>query len=617
MTEQMAFQAEVAKVLDIVIHSLYSNNEIFLRELISNASDACDKLRYARLLHPELAADAQPMKIELIPNKQAHTLTVRDTGIGMNRDDLINHLGTIARSGSAEFIKSLSGDKQKDMALIGQFGVGFYASFMVAQKVVVRTKKAGDESGWRWTSEGAGTFSIEADTEAPFGTSIELHLKKEAAEYLDPLRLRHLVHQYSDHVSWEIVLKDGKKEEVINSASALWTRNKAEITEAQYRDFYQSVSHAFDAPWMTLHYRAEGVIDYTALLFIPEKPPFNLFQPDRQTALQLYVNRVFISDDLPELMPHFLRFVTGVIDTRDLPLNVSREMLQQTPVMAKIKTGLVRRILAELKKRAESPEGYRSFWDSFGIVFKEGLYEPSEQRDDIAALCRFRSTESAEWTSFAEYVSRMKPAQKTIYYLTGSDLEAMRHNPQLEGFAARGIEVLLLNEPIDEFWTQTFTEYQGKKIVSVMHARADLDSIPLVAEKDTAPALTSDEEKALIQAIKAALKGDIGDVQMTDRLTTSPVALITPEGQMSLNLERLMRAHNQPTAFASTRILEVNRRHPLMKKLAERAVSKTDEADVAERVWLLYTEALLTEGEPIKDPARFSAALVRLLSQGL
>ncbi len=616
MTEQIAFQAEVAKVLDIVIHSLYSNNEIFLRELISNASDACDKLRYARLVHPELAAQGEEMKIELIPNKQARTLTVRDNGIGMNRDDLINHLGTIARSGSAEFVKSLSGDKQKDMALIGQFGVGFYASFMVADKVIVQTRKAGDASGWRWESEGAGTFSIAEDKKASPGTSIELHLKKEALDYLDPLRLRYLVRQYSDHVSWPIVLKDGKQEETLNSASALWTRHKADITEAQYRDFYQSVSHAFDAPWMTLHYKAEGVIDYTALLFIPEKPPFNLFQPDRQTALQLYVNRVFISDDLPDLMPHFLRFVTGVIDTNDLPLNVSREMLQKTPVMSKIKAGLVHRILSELKKRADQPDDYQTFWESFGIVFKEGLYEPNDQKEDIANLCRFRSTVGEGWVSFADYVGRMKDGQETIYYLTGSDLETMRHNPQLEGFAARGIEVLLLNEPIDEFWTQTFTEYKGKKIVSVMHARQDLDKIPADPSKTTVT-LTTEEEAALMGEVKQILKGEIGDVQMTDRLTKSPVALITPEGQMSMNLERLMRAHHQPTAFASTRILEINRHHPLMKKLAEMVQNKKDSAAIAETVWLLYDQSLVTEGEPLKDPARFSEALVRLMMRGL
>ena len=365
--EKIEFQAEVAKVLDIVIHSLYSNHEIFLRELISNASDACDKLRYALLTHPDLTPNTA-FKITITPDKKAGTLTVTDNGIGMNKDDLINHLGTIARSGSSEFMKTLTGDKQKDMALIGQFGVGFYASFMVADKVRVQTRKAGDKSGWIWESDGLGSFTIKEDKAAPQGTSVILYLKKDMSDYLEPLRIRHLVKQYSDHISLPIALVSDGKEDVINAAGALWTRNKSDITETQYKEFYQSISHAFDEPWLTLHYRAEGVIDYTALMFIPTKPPFNLFQPDRKSGIQLYTNRVFITDDVPDLMPYFLRFMTGVIDTNDLPLNVSREMLQKTPVMAKIKKGIVHRVLGELKKRAEKPEDYNKFWDNFGIV---------------------------------------------------------------------------------------------------------------------------------------------------------------------------------------------------------------------------------------------------------
>ncbi|MBR4926708.1 MAG: molecular chaperone HtpG, partial [Alphaproteobacteria bacterium] len=446
----MQFQAEVAKVLDIVIHSLYSNSEIFLRELISNASDACDKLRYALLTHPELAKEAGSFKITLMPDAKAQTLTITDNGIGMNKEDLIAHLGTIARSGSAEFIKSLTGDKQKDMALIGQFGVGFYSAFMVADKVTVQTKKAGDENGWTWESDGSGSFTITPLQKETLGTSITLHLKEDATDYLEPIRLRHLVRQYSDHISIPIVLTHDGKDETINSSSALWLRNKSDITPVQYKEFYQNISHAFDEPWMTMHYRAEGAIDYTALMFCPTKPPFNLFQPDRKSNLQLYVNRVFISDDVPELMPHFLRFMTGVIDTADLPLNVSREMLQKTPVLGKIQRGIVRRIINELKKRAEDTADYNKFWDAFGIVFKEGLYEPSDNREDIADLCRFYSTNGDDLITFADYVSRMKKGQEHIYYLTGTDLATLRTNPQLEGFAAREIEVLLLTDPIDE-----------------------------------------------------------------------------------------------------------------------------------------------------------------------
>lgn len=613
--ETIEFKAEVAKVLDIVIHSLYSHKEIFLRELISNATDACDKLRYAALLHPELASK-DAFKITLIPNKKEKTLTIKDNGIGMNKEDLINHLGTIARSGSAEFIQSLSGDKQKDMALIGQFGVGFYASFMVADKVIVHTKKAGDTMGYTWESNGLGSFSINENKELDKnGTSIILHLKKEALEYLDPIRIRFLVKQYSDHISIPVVLEENGKEETLNTASALWTRPKSEITPEQYKDFYQSVSHAFDNPWMTLHYRAEGAIEYTALLFIPEKAPFNLFQPDRKSNIQLYVNRVFISDDIPDFMPYFLRFVCGVIDTKDLPLNVSREMLQQTPVLTKIKTGLTRRILSELKKRAEKSDEYNAFWNQFGIVFKEGLYEPNNQQTEIADLCRFHTLNQPGLVSFEEYVKKMPKEQEYIYYITGSDLETLRHNPQLEGFTARGLDVLLLTDPIDEFWTQTFTEFKGKKIVSVMHAGAELNKIKPAIEKDSA-ALSSEQEAALIKKMKDVLESQV-DIQATDRLTKSAVALITPAGQMSMHLERLMHAHGQQTNFNSQRILQINPKHPLILKLADLMNNASLSEQFKDTVLMLFDGALLAEGEPIKNPAAYTERLNKILLNGL
>lgn len=614
--ETLPFQAEVAKVLDIVIHSLYSNNEIFLRELISNASDACDKLRYALLTHPELAKEAGAFKIILTPDAKNKTLSITDNGIGMNKEDLINHLGTIARSGSAEFIKGLTGDKQKDMALIGQFGVGFYSAFMVADKVTVRTKKAGDKTGWLWQSAGAGSFTICEDKKAPLGTQITLYLKEEALDYLEPIRLRHLVRQYSDHISMPIILKSGGNEETINSASALWLRNKADITPEQYKDFYQSISHAFDDPWMVLHYKAEGAIDYTALMFCPTKPPFNLFQPDRKSDLQLYVNRVFISDDVPELMPHFLRFMTGVIDTADLPLNVSREMLQKTPVLAKIQRGIVRRIINELKKRAESAADYKTFWDAFGIVFKEGLYEPSDNREDIADLCRFYSTHGEELIGLSDYISRMKPEQQHIYYLTGTDLATLRTNPQLEGFAARDVEVLLLTDPIDEFWVQTYTEYKGKKFVSVMHASDELNKIKVLHEDDQEPLDKASADK-VVGKMKSLLGDVVSDVKTTDRLTKSPTALITPAGQMSLNLERLMRANGQPVNFASQRILEINPRHKLIHKLASLIESAEADEKVTDAVWVLFDQTLVAEGEPVSDPAQFAERLNRLMMNGL
>lgn len=615
MTEKIEFKAEVAKVLDIVIHSLYSHTEVFLRELISNAADACDKLRYAALTHPELAVKGG-FKITLVPNKKEKTLTVTDNGIGMNKDDLVNHLGTIAKSGSAEFIKALSGDKKKDIALIGQFGVGFYSSFMVADKVTVQTKKAGDKNGWTWESTGMDAFTISENQKIQdTGTSITLHLKKEHLDYLEPIRIRHLVKQYSDYISIPIVLEQDGKSETVNEASALWTRPKNEITPEQYTDFYRSIAGAFDAPWMTLHYRAEGAIDYTGLLFVPTKPPFNLFQPERKSNIHLYVNRVFIADNLEGFMPYYLRFVCGVIDTKDLPLNVSREMLQHTPVLAKIKAGLTKRILSELKKRADKKEDYDVFWKSMGIVFKEGLYEPNDNRVEIADLCRFYSSKGMELTSLADYVKRMPTDQKNIYYITGSDLETVRHHPQLEGFNARGVEVLLLTDPIDEFWTQTFTEYQGKKIISVMHAGDDISK--MTAEKAAEKPVEKEHEAALISRMKEILGTQIQDVRPTERLTKSAMALITPQGQMSAHLERLMAAHGQQVSQGSQRILEINPRHPIIHKLAEMVASKKDDAKVADTVHLLFDTAKLAEGEHIKNPAAYADRLNKMLMGGL
>ena len=603
MSEKIAFQAEVAKVLDIVIHSLYSNKEIFLRELISNGSDACDKLRYATLMHPELKGGNY--RLTITPDKKAGTLTITDNGIGMNKQDLIDHLGTIARSGSAEFLKSLSGDKQKDMAIIGQFGVGFYASFMVADKVTVRTHKAGEDTGWLWESTGAGEFTISEDKDAPLGTSVILHLKKEDTEFLDGFRLRHLVKQYSDFVSLPIFLNENGKEEAINSGTALWMRPKSEITPTQYKDFYQTIAHAFDTPCETLHFHAEGVIDYTALLFIPTEPPMNLFQPDKKENLSLYVNRVFISDEM-ELLPYWLRFVAGVIDTKDLPLNVSREMLQQTPILTKIRQGLTTKILNALKKRAEKPEEYNTFWKSSGIVLKEGLYEPSAGRDEVAGLCRFYSTNSVELTTLKDYISRMKKEQKNIYYLTGSNLETLRSSPQLEGLTARGIEVLLLTDPIDEFWTNTYPEFDGHKFISVQQAGAELEKIKPADTKGDA--LAKDKADMLLQRMKSVLGDAVKEVKTTDRLTDSAVALTTGAGQMSLHLERLMRAHGQKTAFDSSRILEVNPRHPLIHKLADMIGDSADDA-----IHLLYDQALLAEGEALPDPAAFNKRLITLM----
>ncbi len=615
-TEKYQFQAEVGKVLDIVVNALYSHSEIFLRELISNASDAADKLRYSALTHPELMKDHGAFEIILTPNKAQKTLAITDNGIGMNKEELIQNLGTIAKSGSAEFAAHLTGDNKKDMNLIGQFGVGFYSAFMVASSVDVITRKAGDSAGWHWTSDGVGSFTITPDDQAPVGTTVLLHLKKQFEEYLDPMRLRFIVKQYSDHVSIPIVLQNGKDKETLNSASALWARPKADITEEQYRDFYRALTHNFDDPWLTLHYNAEGIIEYKALLFIPTKAPFDLFQPDKKRGLNLYVNRVFISDEVEELLPHYLRFVKGVIDTNELPLNVSREMLQHTPVLAKIRKGIVTRLLEEMKKKTADVASYNAFWKDFGVVFKEGLYEEPENAKKIAPLCRFYSSKSEGLISLDEYISKMPADQKNIYYITGDDLTVLRNNPSLEGFAAKGIEVLLLTDPIDEFWPQVFNEWEGKKILPVTEPAEDFEKMKTQLQEQ-GEGLEQGLQTLLINKVKEVLKGQISDVQMTTRLNKSPVALKAAAGQMSIHLERLMKQHGQQQAFASTRILELNPYHPLVKKLAKAVLDKAQDDKIANAVWILYDEARAIEGEPLQDPAGFMEKVNAFMEKGL
>ena len=477
--EKLSFQAEVAKLLDIVVHSLYSNKEIFLRELISNASDACDKLRYQALTDASLLQGEGEFKIRLVPDKEKRTLSIIDNGIGMSRDELVENLGTIAKSGTAAFIEATKKDAKGDVSQIGQFGVGFYSAFMVADHVEVVTRKAGEEHGWIWKSDGKGEFTIAEAADAKRGAEIRLHLREGEDEFLDPYRLRNIVKTYSDHIALPVVMEEDGKDETINSASALWTRSKSEITPEQYREFYHHVAHAFDEPWSILHYKAEGAIEYTALLFIPKSKPFDLFNPERKQHVKLYVNRVFITEDAAELLPPYMRFLRGVVDSHDLPLNVSREMLQHNPILAKIRAGLVKKVLGEIKRKAGAEDGdFASFWDSFGAVLKEGLYEDFERRTDILDLCRFKTTTGGdELVSLETYLGRMKEGQDAIYYITGDDLARLKQSPQLEGFAAKGIEVLLLTDPIDEFWPTAVGTYRDKKLKSVAQGAADLSGV--------------------------------------------------------------------------------------------------------------------------------------------
>ncbi len=611
LEEKHGFQAEVGRLLDIVAHSLYSDRSIFLRELISNASDACDRLRYLALTHPALAADDPQYRVVIEPDPGARTLTVADNGIGMNREDLIANLGTIARSGTAAFLKEATGDAAKDLSLIGQFGVGFYAAFMVAEKIEVFSRRAGETEGWRWLSEGQGEFAISPAEKVARGTRIVLHLRKDDGEFLDATRLKSVVARYSDHVALPIMLQvPGAKEEKLNEAAALWMRPKNEITKLQYAEFYRHVSHGFDEPRLNIHWRAEGKIDYTALIFVPGAQPFDLFHPERKHRLKLYVRRVFITDDCADILPGYLRFLQGVVDSEDLPLNISREMLQHNPLLAKIRAALVKRSLSELTKLAEKePESYASFWKDFGAVLKEGLYEDSDQRETLLKLARFRSTAGDGLISLADYAGRMKPGQEAIYYISGESVEAAAKSPQLEGFAARGIEVLLLADPVDEFWIPAVGVFDGKTLKSATRGGADLDKIELPADKKKATAEPQPAgTDALIALLRLTLKDAVKDVRSSARLEASAVCLVADEGDMDMHLERLMKQHRQ-VDLAAKRVLEVNPRHPLIAGLAKRLSDKGSAEDVTEAAWLLLDQARIVQGEAVSDAGAFARRL--------
>jgi molecular chaperone HtpG len=620
MTDQtMHFQAEVTRLLHIVTHALYSQKEIFLRELISNASDACDKLRFAAQTNPDLWAGDTELKVTIAIDKANRCLSIADNGIGMGRDELIANLGTIARSGTGEFVSSLSGDSARDMALIGQFGVGFYSAFMVAGKVEVISRKAGEAQAWRWVSDGSGQFSVgEAEREGR-GTTILLHLREGEDEFLDPMRLRQIVRTYSDHIALPVVLHEDGKPETLNAASALWSRPKSEVTEQQYKDFYHHVAHAFDEPWLTLHARAEGKLDYSLLLFVPGMRPHDLFDPARKSALKLYVRRVFITDRCEELVPAWLRFLRGVVDSADLPLNVSREMLQNNPVVARIRQAITRRVLTELEKKAEKDAAaYASFWENFGAVLKEGIYEDAEHRAQILKLARFRSSAREGWVSLDDYVAAMKEGQAAIYVINGDQLDQLKRSPQLEGFRAKGVEVLLLTDPVDDFWLSVVQDYAGKPVKSATRAGADLDAVPDTVESkpEGGDKLEGASLGTLIAALKQALGDAVKDVRESKRLTDSAVCLVAADGDMDMHLERLLRMH-QKLDKSSARILEINPGHALIKALAARAQQPGAMDALADAAQLLLDQARLVEGEPLADPAGFAQRLARVMEKAL
>ena len=611
--ERQAFQAEVGRILDLMVHSVYSDKEIFLRELISNAADACDRLRYRAIAEPDLLDGDAGFRIRIEVDKDARTIAVADNGEGMSREELAENLGTIARSGTAAFAERLTGDAKSDVALIGQFGVGFYSAFMVAERVRVVSRAAGAEEAFAWESDGRGEFTVsEAERDAR-GTEVLLHLREGEDEFLEPARLRGVVKTYSDHIAIPVEM-DG---DTINEASALWTRPRNEIEPEQYAEFYRHVGHAFDEPWLTLHFRAEGTIEYAGLLFVPTSRPFDLFHPDRKPALKLYVKRVFITDDAPELVPGWLRFLRGVVDSEDLPLNLSREMLQRNPVLRRIRDGLVRRVLGELKTKAEADkEGYETFWEAFGPVLKEGLYEDPGQREPLLELARFRSTASEEWTALADYVERMRESQEAIYYIAGEEGAALAGSPHLEGFRARKVEVLLLQDPVDDFWVSAVGEYEGKPFVSVSRGGIDLGAIPpaedeALDEQDMAAA----DIASLVALLKVTLGEAVKDVRGSEALTESAVRLVADEGDMDLHLERMLRRHGQIDGAASRRVLELNPRHRLVQGLARSMAAGEDRA--AQLAPLLLDQARIAEGEAPEDPAAFARRLADALADSL
>jgi len=619
--ETRAFQAEVGKVLNLVVNSLYSNKEIFLRELVSNASDACDRLRYAAITQPALLGEGPELSITVSPNKKGRSIVITDNGMGMDHEELVANLGTIAKSGTAAFAEQLTGDATKDVNLIGQFGVGFYSAFMVADKVEVLSAKAGEETAWKWVSEGTGEFTVTPVKRVARGTTITLHLKKGESEFLDPPRLRQIITTYSDHIAIPIRLAEsGKGEpEAVNNAAALWMRPRKEITEEQYKEFYHHVAHSFDDPWLTMHNKAEGRLEYTNLMFIPSSKPFDLFDPARKHGVKLYVKRVFITDDCSDLMPAWLRFVRGIVDSEDLPLNVSRETLQQNPVVSKIRTALVKRILGDLeKKSSKSPEDFAKFWESFGAVLKEGIYEDVNYRERLIKLLHFRSTATEDLTTLSDYVGRMKDGQEAIYYISGENLGSLQNSPQIEALVASGIEVILFDDAVDEFWTSVVTEFEDKKLLSV--TRGDIDLSNFVSENPDDKNIPDPELDAQIAsltgAFKLALGDNVKDVRASERLTGSPVCLVADEGGLDIHLERLLKQQNQ-LQEVSKRILEINPKNELIKSLAGIAKEKPSDPTLVGAAELLLDQARIIEGEVITDPISFAKRMTDMMSKAL
>ena len=620
--ETLNFQTEAKQLLQLMIHSLYSNKEIAIRELVSNASDAADKLRFQALDDSKLFEDDSELKIKIGYDKPNRTITISDNGIGMNREDIINNIGTIARSGTKEFLSQLSGDQAKDANLIGQFGVGFYSSFIIADEVTLETRRAGSSEGFRWISKGDGEFTIEEIDKKSRGTDITLTLKKDEDEFLDDWRLREIVKKYSDHITLPIVMKktdfkDGETiktddDETVNDASAIWARNKKDIKTEDYNEFYKSLSYDSEPPLTYFHNRVEGNQEYISLLYIPSKAPLDLYDNrERNQGVKLYVKRIFIMEATEKLMPQYLRFVKGVIDSSDLPLNVSREILQDSKAVEAIRSGTVKKILSSLEDMAKKkPEDYEKFWNEFGRVLKEGPAEDFTNKEKIAGLLRFATTHDVsdkQSTSFDSYIGRMKPEQESIYYITADSFMAAKNSPHLEIFKKKDIEVLLLGDRVDEWLISNLTEFKGKKFQSI--AKGDLDLGKLENEKDKGKKKKIEEKaKTLIEKIKISLGDKVKDVKVTHRLTDSPACLVVGEHDISGNLERILKAAGQSTP-ENKPILEINPEHKLIEKLE--TFEGTDDFD--EYASVIFDQAMLSEGAQLDDPVNFIKRINRFL----
>ncbi|MBO9111819.1 molecular chaperone HtpG [Agrobacterium sp. S2/73] len=614
--EQHVFEADVSRLLHMMVHSVYSDKDVFLRELISNAADACEKLRYESISNPQLSADGIQPGILVTLNEEAQTLVVEDSGIGMDRDEMIDALGTIARSGTKAFMDRLEAAKAGEKAqLIGQFGVGFYSSFMVAHRVEVISRRAGKDEAWKWSSDGKGSYDIAAvdPGQAPTrGTRVVLHLLEDAKKYTSKWTVEEIIRNQSGHVPVPIRLveKEGAEPSQVSDGAALWIKQKNEISKQDYVDFYRSVSGQYDEPLSNVHFRAEGRHEYTTLAFIPGSQPFDVFDPDRHGRMKLYVKRVFITDDA-ELLPRYLRFVRGIVDTSDLPLNISREMIQESPVLAAIKKGVTSRILSALEKMAEHDgETFAKFWDMFGAILKEGIYEDFERRSQLLKLARFRSTVSGEATrSLADYLATMREGQSAIYYISGSTLDQLKSSPHLEGFRAKGIEVLLLTDGVDNFWPTNVPDFEGKPFKSVTQGLADLNTVAGEGGADEAGRQASPEVGAFIDFARSALGEEVADVRISDRLTESAVCLVASDYGPDRQLEKLLKGAGR-LQTTSKPILEINGQSELVKNIA----SMDDQAFREDAAWLLLDEARILDGDKPADPRAFADRQARLFA---